>query len=165
RSRCRSSDEVTPRVWIGGKLGSRSANKALCGGVAAVLDLSAEFSEPKPFRKINYRNIAVLDLTAPTQAQVVEMSEFISNYSRNGVVYVHCKIGYSRSAAAVAAYLITSGKANTAEEAFAIIRRVRPSIVIRSEVIAALSEFDSRLRSAPSGTDSFLLALDHGAPS
>jgi predicted protein tyrosine phosphatase len=165
RSRCRSWDEVTPRIWIGGKLGSRSANKALCSGVASVLDLSAEFSEAKPFRKINYRNIPVLDLTAPTQAQLAEMGEFISNHSRNGAVYVHCKIGYSRSAAAVAAYLIMSGKANTAEEAFAIIRRVRPSVVIRPEVISALSEFDTRFRSPPGGPDSFLLALEHGARS
>ena len=47
-----------------------------------MLDLSAEFSEAKPFRKINYRNIPVLDLTAPTQAQLVEMSKFIGNHSR-----------------------------------------------------------------------------------
>jgi hypothetical protein len=165
RSRCRSWDEVTPRIWIGCKMGARSADKALCGGVTAVLDLSAEFSEAKPFRKINYRNIPILDLTAPTQAQLVEMSEFISNHSRNGAVYVHCKIGYSRSAAAVAAYLIMSGKANSANEAFTIIRRVRPSVVIRPEVISALSEFDPRLRSFPGGTDSFLLALDRRAPS
>jgi protein-tyrosine phosphatase len=165
RSQCRSWDEVTPRIWIGGKLGARSANKVLRAGVTAVLDLSAEFSEAKPFRKINYRNIPVLDLTAPTQAQLAEMSEFIANNSRNGAVYVHCKIGYSRSAAAVAAYLIMSGKAKTAEKAFTIIRRVRPSIVIRPEVISALSEFASRTHRSPGREDSFLLALDHGAPS
>ena len=165
RRQCRPWNEVTPRICIGGKLGARSANKALCAGVTAVLDLSAEFSEAKPFRKVNYRNIPILDLTAPTQAQLVEMSEFIANNSRNGAVYVHCKIGYSRSAAAVAAYLIVSGKAKTAEEAFTIIRRVRPSIVIRSEVISALSEFASRPGSLRGDTDSFLLALDHGAAS
>jgi protein-tyrosine phosphatase len=165
RSRCRPWDAVTPRVWIGAKLGSRSATQALCSGVASVLDLSTEFSEAKPFREINYRNIPILDLTAPTQTQLAEMGEFIGNHSRHGTVYVHCKIGYSRSAAAVAAYLIMSGKAKTAEEAFAIIRRVRPSVVIRPEVISALSEFDRRLRSSSGETDSFLLALDHGEPS
>jgi len=149
RSRCRSWDEVTPRIRIGGKLGSRLANKALRSGVTAVLDLSAEFAEAKPFRKINYRNIPILDLTAPTQAQLAEMAEFIGNHSRNGGVYVHCKIGYSRSAAAVAAYLIMSGTANTAKEAFAIIRRARPSVVIRPEVISAVSEFGLRLRHSP----------------
>jgi len=165
RSQCRPWDEVPSQIWIGGKLGSRCANEALCSGVSAVLDLCAEFSEAKPFRKVNYRNIPVLDLTAPTQAQLVEMSEFIANHRRNGIVYVHCKIGYSRSAAAVAAYLIMSGKVKTAEEAFALIRRVRPSVVIRPEVISALSEFNDRIRSSPDATDSFLLALNHGARS
>jgi rhodanese-related sulfurtransferase len=165
RRRCRPWDEVTPRIWIGGKLGCRAAKKALDSGVASVLDLSAEFSEVKLFREINYRNVPVLDLTAPTQAQLAEMSEFIGDHSRDGAVYVHCKIGYSRSAAAVAAYLIMSGKANTAEEAFAIIRRVRPSVVIRPEVSSALSEFALRPPSSLGGTDSFLLALDHGEPS
>jgi hypothetical protein len=152
RSQCRSWDKVTPKIWIGGKLGSRAAKKAVCSGVASVLDLSAEFSEAKPFRKINYRNIPVLDLTAPTQAQLVEMSEFIGNHSSNGAVYVHCKIGYSRSAAAVAAYLMMSGKAKAAEEAFAMIRGVRPSVVIRPEVLFALSQFEDRVRSSTVGT-------------
>jgi len=152
RSQCRLWDKVTPEIWIGGKLGSRAAKKALCSGVASVLDLSAEFSEAKSFRKINYRNIPVLDLTAPTQAQLVEASKFIGNFSQNGAVYVHCKIGYSRSAAAVAAYLMTSGNVKTAEEAFGMIRRVRPSVVIRPEVLSALSEFEHRARSSPGGT-------------
>jgi len=163
RSQCRSWDKVTPQIWIGGKLGRRSANRAVCSGVVSVLDLSAEFSEAKPFRKINYRNIPVLDLTAPTQSQLVEMSNFIGNRSHNGAVYVHCKIGYSRSAAAIAAYLVMSGKVKTAEEAFAMIRRVRPSVVIRPEVRSALAEFERRVRSSPADSDSFVLALDHGA--
>ena len=163
RSKCRSWDKVTPQIWIGGKLGCRSANKVLRSGIVAVLDLNVEFSEAKPFRKTNYRNIPVLDLTAPTQAQLEETTKFIGNHSRNGAVYVHCKIGYSRSAAAVAAYLIKSGKVKTAEEAFAMIRRVRPSVVIRPEVRSALSEFEHRVRSSASGLDSFVLALDHSA--
>jgi hypothetical protein len=163
RRQCRSWDKVTPEVWIGSKLGCPSANKALCSGIVSALDLSAEFSEAKPFRKINYRNIPILDLTAPTQAQLVEMSKFISNHSRNGAVYVHCKIGYSRSAAAVAAYLIMNGRVKTAEEAFAMIRRVRPSVVIRPEVLSALSEFEHRVRSSSGDTDSFVLALDQSA--
>ena len=163
RRQCRSWDKVTPQICIGGKLGCRSANKALRSGIVAVLDLSAEFSEAKPFRKTNYRNIPILDLTAPTQAQLMEMSKFIGDHSRNGAVYVHCKIGYSRSVAAVAAYLIMSGKVETAEEAFAMIRRVRPSVVVRPEVRSALSELEHRVRFSSDGTDPFVLALDHGA--
>jgi Dual specificity phosphatase, catalytic domain len=162
RSQCRAWDKVTPQIWIGGKLGRRSAKKALCSGVVSVLDLSAEFSEAKPFRKINYRNIPILDLTAPTQEQLVEISKFIGNHSLSGAVYVHCKIGYSRSAAAVAAYLMMSGEVKAAEEAFAMIRRVRPSIVIRPEVLSALAEFEHQVRSSFGRNDFFVLALNHG---
>ena len=66
RRQCRSWDEITPCVWIGGKLGRREAKSALQAGVTSVLDLSAEFSETKPFSAVCYRNIPILDLTAPT---------------------------------------------------------------------------------------------------
>ncbi|PYK30289.1 MAG: hypothetical protein DME58_09900 [Verrucomicrobia bacterium] len=72
-------------------------------------------------------------------------------------------VGYSRSAAAVAAYLIVTGKAKTAEEAFAMIRRVRPSVVIRPEVRFALAEFEHRVRSSRVSRESFVLAVDRGA--
>jgi predicted protein tyrosine phosphatase len=159
RRQGRSWDEVTPRIWIGSKLGRRAASKALRSGVTAVLDLTAEFSETPAFRQIDYRNIPILDLTAPAPEQLREMAEFIDERSRHGIVYIHCKIGYSRSAAAIAAYLIMYGKANTAEEAFALIRRARPSIVIRPEVVTALAGFERFTRST------FLLASEHNAPS
>ena len=158
RRQCRTWDQVTPRIWIGGKLRDHDANEALRSGVTAVLDLSAEFSEAKPFRDPNYRNIPVLDLTAPTQAQLSEMASFIADQCRNGIVYVHCKIGYSRSASAVAAYLLTSGTIATADEAFAFVRRARPSAVIRPEVKVALSEFEYRVRRRAADSESFLLA-------
>jgi protein-tyrosine phosphatase len=163
RRQCRCWDEITPHLWIGGKLGRRQAKSALRAGVTAVLDLSAEFSETKPFRAVRYRNVPILDLTAPTWEQLREMGRFVCEQSETGVVYVHCKIGYSRSAAAVAAYLIMSDKASDVEEALTMIRRARPSVVIRPEVISALAEFghlmeDSRLRE-----ESFLLASGHHA--
>lgn len=155
RRRYRPWDEITPRIWIGARLGRRAAKRALGGGVAAVLDLSAEFSETKPFRALGYRNIPILDLTAPTSDQLREIGRFIAEKCETGIVYVHCKIGYSRSAAAVAAYLIMSGNASNAEEAFAIIRRARPSIVIRPEVVSALSTFARDLQDSVFSQESF----------
>ena len=164
RRQCRSWDEITPYVWIGGRLGRREAKSALRARVTSVLDLSAEFSETTLFRAVCYRNIPILDLTAPTQEQLREMGNFIAEQCKTGIVYVHCKIGYSRSASAVAAYLIMSGNAGDAEEALAIIRRARPSIVIRPEVISALSEFELNLRDARICDESFLLASSRHHP-
>ena len=78
------------------------------------------------------------------------MASFIDHESRHGIVYVHCKIGYSRTAAAAAAFLLQAGKANGVEEAIGLLRQVRPSIIVRPEVIAALSDF-ARARSYVAG--------------
>ena len=103
-----------------------------------MLDLTAEFSEATPFLATTYHNVPILDLTAPTPQQLREAVTFISEQTATGTVYVHCKIGYSRSAAAVGAYLLTTGQAATAEEAVNLLRAARPSIVVRSEVWQAL---------------------------
>jgi protein-tyrosine phosphatase len=138
---CRPWDTVTPEVWIGRTLNNREAGEATSLGVTAVLDLTAEFCETKPFRALVYRNIPILDLTAPSIEQLREMATFINEESRKGIVYVHCKIGYSRTAGAAAAYLLQTGKANGVNEAIEMLRRVRPSIVVRPEVHSALCEF------------------------
>jgi protein-tyrosine phosphatase/membrane-associated phospholipid phosphatase len=137
---CRPWDKVTPEVWIGRVLGNREANEATRLGVTAVLDLTAEFSEAKPFRTLVYRNIPILDLTAPSTDQLREMADFIDHESRNGVVYIHCKIGYSRTAAAAAAYLLQTG-AGSVTEAIAFLHQVRPTMVVRSEIVEALNHF------------------------
>jgi protein phosphatase len=67
--------------------------------------------------------------------------EFINAHRHEGVVYVHCKIGYSRSAAVVASWLMDGGLAATAGEAITRIRAVRPSLIVRREVICALQDF------------------------
>jgi protein-tyrosine phosphatase len=144
RRQCRAWDEVRSNVWIGRKLNNREAVAAVRSGVRSVLDLSAEFSEAKAFRAIGYKNIPILDLTAPTLGQLMEMASFISEQSQKGIVYVHCKIGYSRSAAAVAAYLIMSGRASSIDEAVASIRGARPSVVIRPEIMSALQDLTGR---------------------
>ncbi|HEV2842149.1 MAG TPA: phosphatase PAP2/dual specificity phosphatase family protein [Chthoniobacterales bacterium] len=141
RRRCRPWDQVTPHVWIGRTLNRGEAAAAVSLGVTAVLDLAAEFSEVKPFRSVTYRNIPILDLTAPSVDQLREMASFIDHESQQGIVYVHCKIGYSRTAAAAAAFLLQTGKANGVEEAIELLRQVRPPIVVRAEIAAALSEF------------------------
>ncbi|HMG06295.1 MAG TPA: phosphatase PAP2/dual specificity phosphatase family protein [Chthoniobacterales bacterium] len=141
RRQCRPWDQVTPQIWIGRTLSHAEAAAATRLGVTAVLDLTAEFSEPKPFRALIYRNIPILDLTAPSVAQLHEMAAFIDHESRKGVVYIHCKIGYSRTAGAAAAYLLSAGKADRVAEAIALLREVRPSIVVRPEVVSALAEF------------------------
>ena len=138
-------DKVTPNLWIGGVLNESAAAGLVEMGVTTVLDLTAEFSEAKSFRALVYRNVPILDLTAPSLAQLQEITSFIERQSPGGIVYCHCKIGYSRSAAAAAAYLLGTGQARDVAEAILLIRQARPTIIIRPEVIAVLEEFAASL--------------------
>lgn len=141
RRHCRAWDELTPRVWIGGVLNHAAAAAAVRAGITAVLDLTAEFSTAVPFRALNYKNIPILDLTAPTTDQLEQAASFIERESETGVVYVCCKIGYSRTAAAAAAYLLRAGASRTVSAAIELVRRARPAVIVRPEVIEALNEF------------------------
>lgn len=141
RRSCRPWDRIGENVLIGGTLTNGEAAAAVREGVTAVLDLTAELSEAAPFRAVRYRNLPILDLTGPTQDQLREAVEFIGTEAARGTVYVHCKIGYSRSAAAVGAYLLASREAGSVEEAVIRLRSARPSIVIRNEAMEALHRF------------------------
>lgn len=141
RRQCRPWDEIVPSVWIGRRLDDREAAAAVAQGVTAVLDLTGEFAEARPFLRQEYLNLPVLDLTAPTADQLRAAAAFIGAQREKGIVYIHCKIGYSRSAAVVGAWLLDAGIASTAEEAVARVRAVRPTLVVRSEAWRALREF------------------------
>jgi len=150
RQQCRPWDEVVPGVLIGRTLSNAEASEAIRRGVTAVLDLTAEFSEALPFLCTTYRHLPILDLTAPTMEQLHDAVRFITAQAANGTVYVHCKIGYSRSAAAVGAYLLASGQATTVANVVERLRQARPSIIVRPEVWEALHTFARTSRLDPS---------------
>ncbi len=144
RRQCQAWDKVSKSVWIGRRLTNGEAEQATRKGVTAVVDLSVAFSEANAFRKVAYHNLQVLDLTAPSIHQLDEAVQFIQKQAEHGTVYVHCKIGYSRSAAVVGAYLLAEKIVHSAEEAIEHLRTVRPSIVIRPEAQKAIYEYQQR---------------------
>ncbi len=130
--------EVTPQVWIGALPTPEIARAAIAAGVTAVLDLTIEFSEAEPFLKTRYHHLPVLDLTAPNPDQLAEAVRFIEHEAARGIVFIHCKAGYSRTAGAVGAWLLESGRARTVDAVVALLEAARPGIVIRREVRVAL---------------------------
>jgi len=135
---------LTPNVWIGGRLREREAAAAVRQGVKAVLDLTGEFSEAPAFRALPYLNLPILDLTAPTPQQLHAAIDFINAHRDRGAVYVHCKIGYSRSGAVAGAWLVDGRLAATPDEAVRVLRAARPGLIVRREALAALQAFHSR---------------------
>lgn len=137
-------NEIAPRVWIGALPDEADAREAVADGVTTVLDLTVEFSAPEPFRAVRYRHLPVLDLTAPSPAQLSEAVEFISAEAQHGIVFVHCKAGYSRSAGVVGAWLLATGQAATIEDIVVQLRAARPGIVIRPEIHESLAAWAGR---------------------
>jgi len=141
RRQCSAVSQITPRVWVSSILSRNEASQIQPQGVTAILDLTSEFSETKSLRNLHYKNIPILDLTAPNREQLNEAVDFICQQTRRGIICVHCKVGYSRSAAVVGAFLLASGQTTTAEETITLLRQARPTIVIRPEALAAINHF------------------------
>jgi membrane-associated phospholipid phosphatase len=96
--------ESAPGIYCGRLLTKREALAMSAMGITGVLDLTAEHSETRAFQGTEYLNVPVLDLTTPSRDQLDAVVAFITKHAGLGGVYVHCALGVSRSAAAVAAY-------------------------------------------------------------
>jgi hypothetical protein len=88
-----------------------------------------------------YNIQAVLDTHAPMLEQLKEGAGFIEERTKDGAVYVHCALGHGRSALFVAAYLIQTGSARTADEAVQQVKAKRANIELSGKQLALLRQF------------------------
>lgn len=105
--------EIRDGVWLG-----RARRIGEQHEFASIIDLTAELSTNAE------TVIPVLDLTPPTNTDFTRAAESIEAACKP--VLVCCALGVSRSAAAVAAWLIATGRAPTAAAAIAEIQQKRP---------------------------------------
>ena len=144
--------EVAPGLLVGRLLSRREARQALDDGVVAVLDLTAEFAECPELLRVPYLNLPVLDLTAPKAATLSRAIRFVAAHRRRGKVYVHCALGYGRSACVAAACLLASGEAASAAVAIHRVRAARRRAVFSQAGIGVLRRSVARSdRPSPAG--------------
>jgi protein-tyrosine phosphatase len=111
-------------------------------GICAVVDMSAEL--PCAAAGVRYISLPQLDLTTPSPTQLERAVSAIDAAMANGPVLVCCALGLSRSAAAVAAWLLASGRAAGVSEALEQVRRAQPAAVLGPELVEALERFAGR---------------------
>lgn len=99
-----------------------------------IIDLCAELPSPVPSRAV-----PLLDLATPDPARLRDAAAMIEAARASGPVLVCCALGYSRSAAAVAVWLLTTNRAATLDLAVAQIRRARPHVVLRRGTLTAIT--------------------------
>jgi protein-tyrosine phosphatase/membrane-associated phospholipid phosphatase len=127
---------VVPGVLLG-RLPTRAEREA--AGVRAIVDVTAEL--PCDARGIHYAGAPMLDLVVPSQRQLGRAAQAIESARKAGPVLVCCALGFSRSAMAVAAWLLSSRRAATVAEAVALVRASRPAIVLGAGHLQALEQF------------------------
>ena len=135
--------ELTPNFWFGGWPGPTTTRQLLDAGVTAMIDLSAEFDSSPLARtgRVNCLFLELLDLSVPSLEDMRRAAAFISEESRRGIVYVHCKAGCFRSAAIAGAWLIASGRAKGADAAVRLLEAARPGLRVRAPIRKALAAF------------------------
>jgi protein-tyrosine phosphatase/membrane-associated phospholipid phosphatase len=154
-----TSVEVTDGVSIGRVPGRRELET-----FDAIVDLAPEVACAKPGARW-YRCIAVLDLTTPDEATLSAAAEAIEEGRKRGRVLVCCALGFSRSAAAVAAWLLMTGRARSPEEAAAMVRKARPAIVLHPRHLDALANVGQASACPPSnGQDQSLSGAVEASP-
>ena len=117
-------DLIVDNVWLG-RIPATSEQVPF----KAIVDLCAELPINPQGR--TYQSIPVLDLIAPTPAECLQAAQAIERLRASGPVLVCCALGYSRSATAVAAWLLHTRRAATVEQALSIIRTARTDVVLR----------------------------------
>jgi protein-tyrosine phosphatase len=105
--------------------------------VRALVDLSAELPSPSFGGRV--LAFPALDLVPPPPQVLRDAAEAIERIHAGGGVLVCCALGYSRSAAAVATWLVRSGAAPSVEAAVAMIRARRPQIVLSAATLDAVA--------------------------
>ena len=114
---------IVDGVWLG-----RIPLAGEAAAFATIVDLCAEL--PGPVTRATWTCIPMLDLVVPRPAELRQAAASIERGRSAGPVLVCCALGYSRSAATVATWLVTSHAARSIGEALDSIRRARPRIVI-----------------------------------
>lgn len=142
-------NEIAPALYVGRKLDNGSQ---LPPRTSMIVDLTAEYTEPNSVVETGkYRCIPTLDGTAKISTNYGQILR--EALEEPGTIYVHCAVGYGRSAMFAANLLIAKGLASDAEAAEKVMQRRRRRIRLRpshKEVIRLHSVAESGAQAVPS---------------
>jgi hypothetical protein len=101
-----------------------------------IVNVAAEMDPPPGAAMVA---VPMLDLVAPPPADLAAAADAIERARRRGPVLVACALGYSRSAACVATWLLRTGRAGDPGAACAMVKAAKPLTVIKPQLEAAVA--------------------------
>jgi protein phosphatase len=140
-----ATSRIAPNLYVGGQHYRHGLRRLADLGISASLSLRREADDQaRGVALERHLWLPTTDDAPPTHDHLVEASDFISDVLAEGRgVYVHCMAGVGRAATTAAAYLVSTGQ--TADEAWATIRRARPFLRPSAAQEKALKEFAERV--------------------
>jgi protein-tyrosine phosphatase len=119
----RPCNEVSPSLVIGRRL--RASD--LPNEINLVVDLTAEFIEPRGIRRgRDYICVPMLDGAVPSEAALARAVAAADE--SQGPVYIHCAQGHGRTGLVAAALLLAQGRAADTDEAIQTLKSARPKV-------------------------------------
>lgn len=125
--------EVAEGVWLG-----RFPSAADCRAVTSVVDLTSECT--RPAFSGDWMCLPMLDLVAPDARSLVAASQAIERTRRRGPVLVCCALGYGRSVAALAVWLVRTGRCADVAAALHFLGSLRPHMALNDSQLRAVRE-------------------------
>ncbi|HGN1704966.1 TPA: phosphatase PAP2/dual specificity phosphatase family protein [Providencia rettgeri] len=98
----------------------------------AVLDMTCEWPRNSYSEGLKYCSQPQIDLL-PLSAEDIEQSvHTMDKLAQSGSVYIHCKLGYSRSATVAVAWLVHHQDAKNIDDAVMLVEQARPQVVLNA---------------------------------
>lgn len=129
-----AANHVAADVWLG-RFPTRS--ELYRAPYRSIVDLTGELHAMPTSNIESYTALPMLDLVTPDANALAAAADTIEAASKP--VLVCCALGYSRSACAVASWLVRSRRAESVAHAVAMIERARPKVVLRPHHQAAIA--------------------------
>jgi rhodanese-related sulfurtransferase len=122
--------EILPGLWLGNREAALSEDWLSKHGVQTVFNCTKNIpfhgSVTRRYRVPVDDNLQPVEIDNLLAWAPETQLKLLREWRRGQPVLVHCHAGMQRSAAVVAMFLMTLGKAKTAEEAIATVKRIRP---------------------------------------
>ncbi|MEQ8819244.1 MAG: dual specificity protein phosphatase 23 [Sumerlaeia bacterium] len=117
-------------------------------GIGAIVSLTEDRLPAGALQEagIRYLHLPIRDFTPPSQEQIDRFVEFVEavEEAKAGAVVVHCFAGQGRTGTMLAAWLVYKGA--RAAEAVEKVRELRPGSIETEKQVAAVAEYEKRLR-------------------
>ncbi|BBG58749.1 phosphatase PAP2/dual specificity phosphatase family protein [Providencia rustigianii] len=131
---CRQPSTINEKVVLGGR-------PLYPLQTQAVLDMTCEWPRNVYSQRQEYASQPQIDLLPLSPEDIERAVHTMDRLAQHGAVYVHCKLGYSRSATVVVAWLVHQKMAKTLNEAIRQVEQARPHVILNCATIEQLNNW------------------------